>query len=66
MKFSLLAALLLLGVCGALTGCSSEPENKAPTADELKAFKGGTPPPDVQKKMQEGMSKGSKGAKIVP
>ncbi len=64
MKFSLLAALLLLGVCGALAGCS-EPENKAPTADELKAFKGGTPPPDVQKKMQEGMSKGNQGAKVV-
>ena len=64
MKLSLLAGILLLvGVGGALIGCKSE-EAKA-TSQDIKDFKGGTPPPDVQKKMQEGMSKGSQGAKVV-
>jgi len=65
MKLSLLATLMLLGICGALTGCSDS-ENKAPTPDELKSFKGGTPPPDVQKKMQEDAANASKGAKVIP
>jgi ABC-type phosphate/phosphonate transport system substrate-binding protein len=52
--------LMALAVTGAtvMAGCSEDASSKPKTAQEVKDFKGGPPPPEAQAKIREMMQKG--------